>query len=78
MPIQKFKSFEDASKNLWNYAPDNEYYRRTANFYKLSCRLIRFSSAVGVYKFRSFEEAEKQRMDFLLSKTPRLVEQGKR
>ena len=68
MPVQKFKSFDDASKNFWNYAPDNGYYRRTANFYKLACRLIRFSSVAGVYKFRSIEEAEKQRIGFVLSR----------
>ncbi|MGO9482330.1 MAG: hypothetical protein ACLP05_11205 [Candidatus Kryptoniota bacterium] len=66
MPIQKFKTFDEASKALWNFAPDDDYYRRVENFYKLACRLITISPERGVYKFHSFEEAGQHRVEFLL------------
>ena len=67
MPIQKFKNFDDASKSLWNYTPDNNYYQRVRRFYKFSSRLIKFTCARGIYKFSSFKEAEEHRMEFLLT-----------
>ncbi|MCL4512051.1 MAG: hypothetical protein M1470_13425 [Bacteroidetes bacterium] len=66
MPVQKFKTFDEASKALWNFAPDEDYYKRVENFYKLASQLITLSAMRGIYKFHDLEEVEQHRMEFLL------------
>jgi len=67
MPIQKFKSFEEAERALWNFNPDNEYYKKLRAFYKLFSKLLKFSYPQGVFKFRSFEEAEEHKMNAIIT-----------
>jgi hypothetical protein len=67
MPIQKFKSFEEAEKALWTFKPDSEYYKRIRAFYRLFSKLSKFSYPRGVYKFRDLEEAEEHKMNVILN-----------
>ena len=66
MPVQKFKTFEEASQALWNYKPDAEYYRQVRELYKLYCRLSKFNYPHGVFKFKTFEEAEAHKMNAII------------
>ena len=66
MPVQKFKTFEEAERALWNYNPDSDYYKKLREFYKLFSRLSKFSYPKGVFKFRSLEEAEEHKMNAII------------
>jgi len=66
MPVQKFKSFEEAEKALWTSNPDDAYFKKVREFYKLFAKLSKFSYPSGVYKFRSVEEAERHKMDQII------------
>lgn len=66
MPVQKFKTFEEASQALWNYKPDAEYYRQVRNLYKLYAKLSKFKYPHGVFKFKTFEEAEEHKIKVML------------
>ncbi len=67
MTVQKFKSFEEAERAQWNFHPDEKYYREMISFYKLFCKLSKFSYPKGVFKFKTFEEAEKHKMDAIIN-----------
>jgi hypothetical protein len=64
MPIEKFKSFEAASKAIWNLNPDDDYYKRMARFYNLVLRLSKIYVSTGIFKFHNLTEAEKHRNGF--------------
>ena len=68
MAVQKFKTFEEAERALWNFKPDKEYYRQIAAFYGLFTKLSsRFSYPAGVFKFNTFEEAEEHKMNAIIN-----------
>lgn len=64
MTIQKFKSFEEAERALWNFNPDEEYFKQVSAFFLIFSKLNKFNYPKGIYKFKTFEEAEehKQKM----------------
>ena len=66
MPVQKFKTFEDAEKALWNLNPDSNYYKKLRSFFKLFSELSEFTYPKGVFKFRSLEEAEEHKMSAII------------
>ena len=66
MTIQKFKSFEEAERANWNFNPDEKYYKQGASFYRLIFKLSKFSYPAGVFKFKSFEEAEAHKMNVII------------
>ncbi|HSL88227.1 MAG TPA: hypothetical protein VK870_02880 [Ignavibacteriaceae bacterium] len=66
MTIQKFKSFEEAERALWNYNPDEEYFKKVSAFYALFSKLNKFSYPKGIYKFKSFEEAEEHKQKMIV------------
>jgi len=59
--IKKFKSFEEARRDLWVMNPDENYYRGLKEFYALASKLIKPKYPKGLYKFKTFEEAQKHR-----------------
>ncbi len=59
--IKKFKSFEEARRDLWVMNPDANYYRGLKEFYALASKLIKPKYKKGLYKFKTFEEAQKHR-----------------
>lgn len=67
MPVQKFKTFEEAEKALWNFNPDEKYYKQVAAFYELFTRLNKFSYPMGIFKFKTFEEAEEHKMNAIVN-----------
>lgn len=64
MPIYKFKSLEEASRALWNTAPDAEYFKQIRALFDLAMRLSPPTRVrPGVSKFRSLEDARRSRHD---------------
>jgi len=60
--VKKFKSFEDAERDLWNFSPDSLYYKRIAGFYRLASTFSHFSYIPGIYKFKNLKEANENRL----------------
>jgi hypothetical protein len=60
MPVKKFKSFEEAERDLWVFEPDDRYYERLRGFYNFAAKfsVARFPRAI--FKFRSMQEANRQ------------------
>jgi hypothetical protein len=61
MPVQKFKTFEDAEKALLNAHPDDAYFARVAELWNFADQLNRISYPRGIFKFKTIEEANKHR-----------------
>jgi hypothetical protein len=61
MPVQKFRSFEEAREALWGDPRDPEYFRRLAWLWAFSDWLAPKRFPHGVYRFKSIEEANLQR-----------------
>lgn len=57
MPIYKYKSFEEAEQALWNFHPDETYFRKVADLWHLANKFLPFSYPKGIFKFQSMEEA---------------------
>ena len=64
MPVQRFRSFDEAREALWGDAGEPEYLRRVAWLWAFADRLHRRSFPRGVYRFTSIEEANRQREDW--------------
>lgn len=60
--VKKFKSFEDAERDLWNFSPNSLYYKRIAGFYRLASKLYYFSYIPGIYKYKSLKEANENKV----------------
>ncbi|MCX7737609.1 MAG: hypothetical protein N2319_12985 [Candidatus Kapabacteria bacterium] len=58
MPVKKFKTFEEAEKDLWCLKPDEEYYRRINKLFLLAKELYKSDYPKGVHKYKTFEEAQ--------------------
>jgi hypothetical protein len=61
MPIYKFKSFAEAEQALWNFHPDEAYFRKVADLWKFAGKLLPISYPKGIFRFQSLEEANKHR-----------------
>lgn len=61
MPVQKFRSFEEAREALWGEAGDPRHLRRVAWLWAFSdlLRPVRFPR--GVHRYASIEEAGRER-----------------
>ncbi len=74
MPIQKFKTFEEAEKALVNPYPDEAYFARVADLWNFADKLNRVSYPRGIFKFRTIEEANKHREELELTHIRNKVE----
>ena len=61
MPVFKYKNFKQAEQALWNFNPDQNYYNRIAEFWKLAERLRPIKYPNGILKFHSIQEANNHR-----------------
>lgn len=67
MAIRKFKTFGEAERALWNFNPDEKHYKQVREFYKLFAKLNKFSYPNGIFKFKTFEEAEEHKMKAIIN-----------
>lgn len=61
MPVYKYRTFEEAERALWNFKPDKAYFKRVAELWAFADQLNSIAYPKGIFKFRSIEEANKQR-----------------
>ena len=55
MPIKKFTSFEEASKDLWVLETNDDYYEKLKNLFELWYKLSEKKSVKGIQKFSDFQ-----------------------
>jgi hypothetical protein len=58
MPVQKFRSFEDAKEALWGRIGDPEHLKRVAWLWAFSQRLRPARPRPGLRRYRSSQEAQ--------------------
>ena len=61
MPLTKFRDLEDARRALWTDSDDPRLISRIEHLWELSARLYRRRISKGVQRFRSIEEANRER-----------------
>jgi hypothetical protein len=72
MPVYKYKDFEQAERALWNFHPDEAYFKRVAELWAFANKLSPITYPRGVFKYRSIEEANKQRYEWELARAKQI------
>jgi hypothetical protein len=75
MPVQKFKTFEEAEKALWNFKPDDTYLARVAELWDFANKLNPISYPKGIFKFKTIEEANQHREEVELAQARKKMAQ---
>ncbi len=68
MALIKYRSFEEASKSLWCLKPTLDYYKNVFNLYELFYKLSPPSYPSGIFKYKDFESASKQKFEWDISR----------
>ena len=71
MPVERFRTFEEAKEALWMLQPDDTYFRQLSVLWRFANRLSPVKFPRGVFKFKTIEEANEHRLAWEL-------EQGKK
>lgn len=58
MAVQKFKTFTAAEKALWNFKPDDRYYKQVRQFFQLAARFYQPRTQKGIQKFHTIKDAQ--------------------
>jgi len=66
MSLQKYKSFSEAEQALWCFKPDEKYFKQIKELFKLANRLCPPNFPRGVFKYRTIEEANKDKEEWIL------------
>ena len=74
MPIYKYKTFEEAERALWNFNPDERYYDRVAELWEFANELNPIQYPRGIFKFKTFEEANKHRLEIEIAHARKVQE----
>jgi hypothetical protein len=65
MPLQKFRSLEEAQDALWSEPSDPKHWAAVAQVWALAASIDRRRFPPGVYKHRSIEDANRQMDEWL-------------
>jgi hypothetical protein len=68
MPVQRFRTFDDARRALWCDRDDPSLHRRIARLWATGVRLAPLGIPRGVRKFRSIEEANREREQWIANR----------
>ncbi|MFQ5631749.1 MAG: hypothetical protein ACE5I1_23500 [bacterium] len=72
MPVFKYKTFEEAERALWNFHPDEAYFKQVKELWNFANKINPITYPKGIFKFRSLEEANKHREEIELEHARRL------
>lgn len=61
MPVYKYRTFEEAERALWNFKPDEAYFKRVAELWEFADQPNSIIYPNGIFKFQNIEEANKHR-----------------
>lgn len=59
MPVVRYRTLDEAHRDLWCFDPDEEYDRRVARLWRLANSLRPPRYPQGVFRFRSLEDADR-------------------
>ena len=68
MPVNKYKSFQDARDAQLVKNPDEKYYKMLSGFYNAFGKIFTKKFPHGVFKFKNIEEAQKQKEEWLMNR----------
>jgi hypothetical protein len=73
MPIQRFRTHDDARRALWCDREDPDLHRRIARLWAAGARLVPLRIPRGLRKFRSIEEANREREEWVTERVRTLA-----
>ena len=66
--VKKYKTFEEAHRDQFVFMPDEKYFRMVLLMHSMSLlKKIGKKAPQGVYKYRSFKEAQKDSLNWILA-----------
>jgi len=65
MPIKKYASFQEASKDLWVLNPNVEYYITLKNHFAFWSKLMKKKHKSGIQKFKNYNEFLEYKSEFI-------------
>ncbi len=68
MPVYKYKTYQEARDALIVKNPDEKYYQMLSGFYETFGKIFTKRFPHGVFKFKTIEEAQKQKEDWILNR----------
>lgn len=57
--LKKYKTFEDAERDLWCLKPDRDYFNRTFVMMRTEIFRKNLRARRGIFKYRTIEDAQK-------------------
>jgi len=66
MPVYKYKTFQEAEQALWNFEPDESYYKKIHELFMMAHKINPIKYPAGIFKYKTFEKAQKQRREWEL------------
>jgi len=64
LSIKKFKTFEEAEKELWIKKPDEAYFKKIFTLFDDRLYINVVNPPIGIFKYKTFEEAEKDKIQW--------------
>jgi hypothetical protein len=63
MTVTKYRTFEEAERALWEFNPDDDYFRKVAAMFELMGKIQpKPAFRKGLFKYRSIEEADRDKL----------------